>query len=387
MRKSRLYIIVGLLIGIGVGYFIFSLTGDDSQKSESNSHTYQANEALKQNEFRLSEDEITFANIQTIVVKDVASHGKLDINLSGKIIFNRDNQITQTSYFEGRLEKLIADFKGKRIRNGDLIAYIYSPDLIEIQKELKSAAALKNLKPELYEAIYQKLKNRKLSERQIRRIQENNDPIKRFPIYATVSGTIKEVLVSTGDDLKEGQGILELSNLNSVLAEFDVNKAQISNFNKGQTMQIETKAYPGEVFEGEISVINSTVDLDKSESRILVNLPNLDQKLKPGMSVQANSLSPNLSHEDRFYIPLTAVLKKAKRSFVYIKTKKDEPIFKMREVVLGDKEADTYIVLKGLENGDRIVTNGVSSVDSLANLQEKKLMSNQKTREISDTIQ
>ncbi|MGO3689023.1 MAG: efflux RND transporter periplasmic adaptor subunit [Psychroflexus halocasei] len=387
MNKSKIYIIIALLIGIGVGYFIFSSTGDDSQKTASNSHADQADETPSTNEFRFSQNEMTLANIQTIVVGKSLSSEKSEMNLSGKIVFNRENQNTQVSYFKGHLEKLIADFKGKNIRKGDLIAYIYSSDLIEIQKELKSAAALKKLKPESYEAIYQKLKNRKLSERQIRRIEENNDPIKRFPIYATVSGTIEKVLVSTGDDLEEGQGILELSNFNSVWAEFDINEEQISNFSQGQILQVSTNTYSNEIFKGKISSINLTVESNKPLNRIRVNLPNLDQKLKPGMLAKANFPTQNSSNEDRIYIPSTAVLRQGKESVVYLKVKQDKLVFEMREVILGDKEADIYEVLKGLENGDRIVTNGVSTVDSLKQLQEKKLMTNQKNQEISDTIQ
>ncbi|MGO2101656.1 efflux RND transporter periplasmic adaptor subunit [Psychroflexus halocasei] len=369
MNKSRIYIIVALLIGIGVGYFIFSSTGDDSQKTESNSHADRDGETLSTNEFRLSENEVAHADVQTIVVGKSLSNGKSDINLSGEIVFNRENQNTQVSYFKGRLEKLIADFKGKKVKKGDLIAYIYSPDLIEIQKELKSAAALKKLKPELYAEAYNKLKDRKLSERQIRRIEENNDPIKRFPIYATVSGTIKEVLVSTGDDLEEGQGILELSNLNSVSAKFDISDKQISNFNQGQTLQITTEAYPDQIFDGEISIIDSALDSNKSVNRIRVHLPNLDQKLKPGMFVNASIPRQNTMNENIFYIPSSAVLRSRKTSVVYLKTKKNMPVFEMREVVLGDKEAANYEVLKGLKYGDRIVIEGVSIIDSLVQVQ------------------
>lgn len=384
MNKSRLYIIVALLIGIGVGYFVFSSKGEDSQETESSFHADQAREASSSNELHFSKNEMTLAEIQTTIVGKAQSNEKSDINLTGEIVFNKENQSTQVSYFKGRIEKLIADFKGKEIREGDLIAYIYSSDLIEIQKELKSAAALKNLKPELYDAAYNKLKNLKLSERQIRRIEENNDPIKRFPIYATVSGTIENILVSVGDDLEKGQGILELSNRNSVWAEFDVNEDQVSNFSLAQTLQITTKAYPGKAFKGSISSIDSVLDSGKSVNRIRVNLPNLDQKLKPGMPAKASRLTQNTSNGDRFYIPSTAVLRQGEHSVVYLKIKENKPVFEKRKVVLGTKKADVYEILEGLKSGDRIVTKGVSSIDSLAQLQEKKLMTNQ---EILDTIQ
>lgn len=378
MKKIRLYIILALVLGIGVGYFVFTLSGNDASKSERHSNEEKdltpaknASEALIRNEFRLTEKAMALVNIQTSVVGKPQTTNSSVIDLSGEVFFNRENETTQVSYFEGDVEKLIADYKGKKVKIGDILAYIYSPDLISVQQELKSAAVLKVANPEHYNAVRNKLKNWRLTDRQIRRIEENNDPIKRFSIHATVSGTIKEVLVSTGDHLKKGQPILKLSNLNSVAVEFDIDENQVSNFKEGQSIHATTKAFPDKSFEGEVASINSVDDAEKSSSRMRVDLPNKDGQLKPGMFVEATLPKYDTTKSGKFLIPASAVLWTGDRSVIYLKTKPDQPVFEKREVLLGSKKGETYEVLEGLNAGDRIVTNGASTVDEAAQLQDE----------------
>ena len=75
-------------------------------------------------------------------------------------------------------------------------------------------------------------------------------------------------------------------------------------------------------------------------------------------------------------IPSSAVLWTGERSIVYVRTNPNEPVFELKEVTLGTKLGDTYVVLEGLISGDEIVTNGTFTVDAAAQLQGKKSMMN-----------
>ncbi|GAK96666.1 probable co/Zn/Cd efflux system membrane fusion protein [Nonlabens tegetincola] len=74
-----------------------------------------------------------------------------------------------------------------------------------------------------------------------------------------------------------------------------------------------------------------------------------------------------------------------KRSLVYLKVNPNEPVFKMREVTLGNRLENTYTIISGLESGDEIVTKGTFTVDAAAQLQGKKSMMNQTEQEPSIT--
>ncbi len=72
----------------------------------------------------------------------------------------------------------------------------------------------------------------------------------------------------------------------------------------------------------------------------------------------------------------SAVLWTGVRSVVYLKPNSSEPIFEMKEIVLGSKLGDSYVVVEGLNLGDEIVTNGTFTLDAAAQLQGKKSMMN-----------
>jgi Cu(I)/Ag(I) efflux system membrane fusion protein len=148
-------------------------------------------DGLAADEFKLSENAMALANIQTTVVGKGNAEGNT-IKLSGKIAENEEANAVQVSYFSGRIERLNVSFTGEEVRIGQLLATIYSPELYAAQQELITAASLKESQPALYKAVRNKLKLWKLSENQINQIEETGKVKENFPVYATVSGTVTE---------------------------------------------------------------------------------------------------------------------------------------------------------------------------------------------------
>ena len=189
-------------------------------------------EGLLADQFKLTENAMALANIQTSIVGNSMVDGKA-IKLSGKIVENEEANAVQVSYFSGRIEKLNVSFTGEEVRKGQLLATIYSPELFAAQQELITAASLKESQPALYKAVRNKLKLWKLSESQITQIERSGKVKENFPVYATVSGTVAEKLVEQGDFIKQGQALLKIANLKTVWANFDVYENQLDLFKKG----------------------------------------------------------------------------------------------------------------------------------------------------------
>ena len=198
-------------------------------------------DGLLADQFKLTENAIALANIQTSIVGKGNVEGNT-IKLSGKIAENEEANAVQVSYFAGRIERLNVSFTGEEVRKGQLLATIYSPELYAAQQELITAASLKESQPALYKAVRNKLKLWKLSENQINKIEETGKVKENFPVYATFSGTVTEKLVEQGDYIKQGQPILKIANLNTVWGNFDVYENQINRFKKGQEVMITTNA-------------------------------------------------------------------------------------------------------------------------------------------------
>jgi Cu(I)/Ag(I) efflux system membrane fusion protein len=333
-------------------------------------------DGLLVDQFKLTENAMALADIQTSIV----GNGQVDdytLKLSGKIVENEEANMVQVSYFSGRIERLNISFTGEEVTKGQLLATIYSPELYAAQQELITAASLKESQPALYNAVRNKLKLWKLSDSQINQIEESGKVKEKFPVYATVSGTVSEKLVEQGDYIKQGQPLLKIANLNTVWANFDVYENQIDLFKTGQKITITSNGYPNKKFQAKVDFINPILDTKTRTIKLRAVLNNKESLFKPGMFVAGSIERKSTSVNQTLIIPSSAVLWTGERSVVYLKASPNEPIFEMKEIVLGSKIGDTYQVLEGLFDGDEIVTNGTFTVDAAAQLQGKKSMMNQ----------
>lgn len=333
------------------------------------------NDGLAANQFRMTENAMALANIQTLVLGD-SETGANSLRLSGKIVENEESNVVQVSYFSGRIEQLNINFKGEKVTQGQLLATIYSPELYAAQQELITASSMKSKQPNLYRAVRNKLKIWKLTDAQIDRIENTGKVEEYFPIYATVSGTVSEKLVEQGETVKQGQALFKIADLTTVWANFDVYENQINLLKKGQDILISTQSIPGKVIKAKVDFIDPILDVGTRTLKLRSILDNRSGDLKPGMFIEGKVQGMNLKQEKSITVPATAVLWTGERSVVYVKTNPEEPIFQMREVKLGSENQGTYEVLEGLSQGEEIVANGTFSVDAAAQLRGKRSMMN-----------
>jgi Cu(I)/Ag(I) efflux system membrane fusion protein len=342
-------------------------------------------EGLAANEIKMTKNAMALANIQTTKVgSSVASDDEGMMSLSGKIAANEENNAVQSSYFDGRLEKLNISYEGQQVSRGQLLATIYAPQLIAAQQELITAASLKESQPELYQAVRNKLKNWKLSESQINAVESSGKVRDNFSVYATVSGTVVQVMAAEGDYLKQGQPILKLNNLNSVWAEFDAYESQIARLKVGQQIKVTTNAYTKKEFDATVSFIDPMLNNATRTITLRATLKNTEGIFKPGMFVTGKLKGEINRNDASLTVPASAVMWTGERSLVYIKTNPNEPIFEMRKVSIGRRIGENYTITDGLQNGDEIVTNGTFTVDAAAQLQGKKSMMNQGKQEVPE---
>ncbi|MBD0776877.1 efflux RND transporter periplasmic adaptor subunit [Maribacter sp. ANRC-HE7] len=418
MNKNILYIGIAIIIGLFSGYLLFGNKSGTSnhELSDGHNHTKEVKnqmwtcsmhpqimqpepgdcpicgmdlipaesgaEGLAMNEIKMTENAMALANIQTTILGNAkASDEDGIISLSGKIAANEENNAVQASYFDGRIERLNVNYEGQKVNRGQLLATIYAPNLVAAQQELITAGSLKESQPALYKAVRNKLKNWKLSEKQIDAIEASGNVRDNFPIYATVSGTVSEVMAKEGDYVKQGQPILRVTNLNSVWAEFDAYENQISNLKIGQKIKVVTNAYPNKEFDATVSFIDPMLNNSTRTITVRTTLKNTEDLLKPGMFVNGKLKGLTETNSELISVPATAVMWTGERSLIYIKTNPNEPIFEMREVTIGSRNGENFTITSGLENGDEIVTNGTFTVDAAAQLQGKKSMMNKGKRD------
>jgi len=329
----------------------------------------------------MSATAMQLAQVRTAVVSTV--NPIKSIQLNGKVQEDERLLASQASHIPGRIENLKVNFTGELVRKGDVLAHVYSPELVTAQQELFEAQKIKDTQPSLLKAARNKLKSWKITNAQIDQILTSGTATENFPIRAEIAGYVVEKLVNEGDYLKKGEAIYRIADLSRVWVLFDVYESDVQWVNRGDQVDFTVKALPGESFKGKISYVDPIIDPVTRVAKARVVVQNKGQMLKPEMFI-SGKIEASLSEEtEQLAIPKSAVMWTGERSVVYVKQSTDQGVnFTMREIVLGPSLGDSYIIKSGLKTGEEIAVNGTFSIDAAAQLAGKpSMMNHEKAKE------
>ncbi|MEQ8419245.1 MAG: efflux RND transporter periplasmic adaptor subunit [Arenibacter algicola] len=323
----------------------------------------------------MSRTAMLIANVGTEIVGKTKPVKLLRLN--GKVQADERLVYSQSSHIPGRIEKLMVNFTGEYVNKGQVIATIYSPDLVNAQEELFEARKIVETQPMLFNSAKEKLKNWKLSDNQITQILESGTVQEELHILADVSGYVTEKKVNLGDYVNKGMPIYQIANLSTIWILFDVYESDMAWIKKGDEVSFTVQSVPGETFKGKISYLDPVIDPMTRVAKARVEVNNRDLQLKPEMFVSGTVEAKLPIKSDAIVVPKTAVMWTGKRSVVYIKNISDRGVnFMMRDVTLGPALGESFVVNEGLEEGEEIATNGTFSIDAAAQLAGKPSMMN-----------
>lgn len=315
----------------------------------------------------MTPEAIALSNIRTSKVQMISAEN--EISLSGKIQANEQKIATISSNFPGRIERLYVNFTGDEVKKGQRLATIYSPELITAQKELIEAAKTKERNALLYNAAKEKLRSWRITDRQIENIEAKGEVQTNFDIFANVSGIVTSRNISEGDYIGRGTTMFNIADLSKVWILLDAYESDLSWINKGDKIKFQVSAIPGEEMTATVSFVDPIINPETRAASIRAEADNPGLRLKPGMFVNGKISSTLNLNENSLAIPKTSLLWTGRRSVVYVKIPDATmPAFEMREITLGSRTGDLYLVQDGLEMGEEIVTNGVFAVDAAAQL-------------------
>jgi len=182
-------------------------------------------------------------------------------------------------------------------------------------------------------------------------------------IRAPFAGRLGITFVNPGQYLNPGEKIVTLQDIRSLLVDFLVPQKVISHLHTGQTVTVRTDTYKGRVFKGLITVINPKVDPQTRNIQLEAAIDNSEGDLLPGMFV---SLEIQLDQPQNYLtLPQTAITYNPYGETVYLIESSDQgpgvqPRLTVRQtfVTIGETRGDQVAVLKGLKEGERVVTAG-----------------------------
>jgi RND family efflux transporter MFP subunit len=196
-----------------------------------------------------------------------------------------------------------------------------------------------------------------LSSQRVNALRSTSQVSSEVSLPAPASGTVTSRTVNSGEVIEANKELLRVTDLSSVWVVAQVYEKDLGKVHVGSGASINTDAYPGRVFRGQVSYVDPKVDPQTRTAQARIELANPGQQLKIGMYVNVAFGARASSESTVPVVPVSAVQNVGNHQVVFIATI-DPNVFAMRTVRVGPETNGYYPVLEGLMVGDRIVTEG-----------------------------
>jgi Cu(I)/Ag(I) efflux system membrane fusion protein len=263
---------------------------------------------------------------------------------------------------EGWIVKLLVDAEGERVSKGDLLFELYSPELVNAQKEYLQAHQRGDAR--LKKGADGKLRALGMIREEIDTLERTGKASENIQVVAPQDGIISSLGVREGMFVQPNTPILSLADLSSVWLQAEVFENQAEWVADGQAAEASLDYMPGVVFSGQVDFIYPVLDPQTRTLRVRLKFNNPGERLKPNMYARVSiygRLRPSA-----LTIPREALVRAPERDRVVIALAEGE--FRVHEVLTGMESGEWIEIVAGIEEGDRVVTSAQFLLDSEASL-------------------
>jgi Cu(I)/Ag(I) efflux system membrane fusion protein len=274
---------------------------------------------------------------------------------------------------EGYVQQLFVTSPGQIVEKNEPLLSIYSPDLITTERELVMLLRMRDqaqtpdarqTPTRLIAAAEARLQQWYITEEQIAELERSRTPIDVITLRSPFRGVVQELPAHQGVSVKMGDHLVDVADLSTIWVSAEFYESELSILKTGQSVTVTSKSSGGEQFEGVIAVINPFVEETKRTSKVRIDIPNPDFKLRPGMYANV-ALTTNAG--EQLSIPVSAIMPTGGRNIAFVD--KGNGKIEPRDVRLGGQFGDTYAVDSGLTDGERVINSANFLIDAEAKVQ------------------
>jgi Cu(I)/Ag(I) efflux system membrane fusion protein/cobalt-zinc-cadmium efflux system membrane fusion protein len=301
------------------------------------------------------------------------------IRALGTVTYDERKIHTVNTKFDGWIERLYVDFVGERVKRGQPLFDIYSPELVSAQEEYRLALEQhRKLAGSPYQSVRESAKrllsaSRKrlaywdLTKSQIERIETGGDVRKTVTVYSPANGVVIEKQAFEGHFVKAGAHQYEIADLSTVWVDAEIYEYELPFIEEGMPAEMELSYIPGRTYRGRVIFVYPFLTPETRTARLRVEFENPEGDLKPDM--YANVFLESAVAKDAVAVPQEAVIDSGVRQIVFVARGKGR--FEPREIRIGAEGGEgRYQVLDGLEAGEEVVVSAQFMLDSESRLRE-----------------
>jgi RND family efflux transporter MFP subunit len=323
--------------------------------------------------------QISPQRLQSIGVKTGEVERKLvedEIRATGNVAVDETRLADVQVRFSGYIQKVFADATYQYVRKGQPLFTIYSPDLVATEREYlvakqnqdqvaqSTVPGVVSSAASLLDAAAERLKQWGVPQQEIARLESTGQVQQELEVDSPVSGYITERSAFPSVAVQPGMRLYAIADLSTVWVQAQVFQNDLERIKVGAAATLTVNTYPGRTSTGRVDFIYPQVDTDTRTAKVRVVFSNPGLQLKPGMFV---NVSLKVQMGKQLIIPATGVLQSGAREIAFVE--RSDGYIEPREVQLGSRVGDDFIVLKGLKAGEQIVTSANFLIDSESQLQ------------------
>ena len=298
------------------------------------------------------------------------------VRVVGTVAEDKQRRWDNVARVEGYVSKLFVFSPGEVVEKNAPLLTIYSPDLLTAQNEFvtllkaredakeKNQPAVLESTEKLIEATKQRLRLWNISDEQIAELEKTRQPQETMTLHSPFKGVLQDLPVDQGKRIAIGDRLASVTDLSVMWVWAQFYQDEIPMLTTGLPISISTSSYPGETFNGKISLIDPFINDALRTGRVRIDVDNSDFKLRPGMYVDA-ALTMDMG--EGLAVPADAVLPTGEHNIVFVD--KGEGKLQPRYVELGRKYGDSYEVKSGISENERVVTSANFLIDAEAKVQ------------------
>jgi multidrug efflux pump subunit AcrA (membrane-fusion protein)/nitrogen fixation protein FixH len=312
--------------------------------------------------------------VKTGVVEYKSVHD--EIRTTGNVEADESRLAEVQVRFSGWIQTVYADATFQRVRKGQRLLTIYSPDLVTTENEYliakqnsdtlarSSVPGVASGATSLLSSTLERLKQWGVPERELEELERSGKVKREIEIDAPVSGSIVERNALPNMYVQPGTKLYSLADLSTVWVYAQAFQSDLGRLKVGTPAHITVDAYPGRIFRGRVSFIWPQLDPTTRTAKLRIEIPNPDLSLSLGMFVNAELEVP-LGRQ--LVVPASAVFRTGTRQIAFLEF--GEGHFEPRDLALGARAGDDVVVSSGLNAGDHVVTSANFLIDSESQLQ------------------
>jgi Cu(I)/Ag(I) efflux system membrane fusion protein len=268
----------------------------------------------------------------------------------------------------GFVEQIFVDFVGRRVKRGDPLFSLYSPELLAAQDEyllaLRSVPAGSSAEDNmLVAAARRKLELWDVSQAELERLTRARRASKSLMFHSPLSGVVTKKDVVQGMKLEAGAMPYEIVDLSKVWVLVDVYESELRHVVVGMDAKLHLNAFPNREFVGKVMFVDPLLAPRTRTVKVRLTFPNPTGELRPEMFGEAVLMA---TPHDALTVPWDAVIDSGTQKIAFVATSPGK--FVPRRVTTGDTDGERVEIVSGLELGERVVTRANFLVDSESRL-------------------